>query len=405
MPERTPSPPAARPSPRSGRRLRAALLGVLVLGTATLLGSAPADGQAHPPGGKLAVDTTGCGAPPATLPAGRLSFDVTNNSKVFVTVYVVSPDGTLAYAEIPWLGPGRTLPLDTTLNGGQYAVRCVFSSGPVATSSAIRLDGTAADAVAGYRPMSDKELTGPVNAYRAYVTAALPTLLAAARTLDADVARGDLDAARADWLPAHLDYERLGAAYNSFGDYDDALNGMANGLPQGVDTPGWTGFFALEHALWHGWTAEQVRPLSQQLVTDASGLIDDFPSEDTDPGNLPLRAHEILENALQFQLGGIADYGSDSTLATLDANIQGTQEVLGTIAPVVQELDADLLGRLNGQLAAYQSEVAGYRAADGSWPALSRLGTAQRQRLNADLGGLLEQLAALPNLLTPRNHA
>lgn len=253
--------------------------------------------------------------------------------------------------------------------------------------------------------MSDKELTGPVNAYRAYVSAALPKLLAAAQTLDADVARGDLNAARTDWLPAHLDYERLGAAYNSFGDYDDALNGMANGLPQGVDTPSWTGFFALEYGLWHGWSTDRVRALSQQLVTDAGNLIDDFPSEDTDPGNLPLRAHEILENALQFQLGGIADYGSGTTLATLEANIQGTEEVLGTIAPVVRELDGGLVDRLNSQLAAYESEVASYRATDGSWTAPAKLSTAQRQKLDADLGALLEQLAILPNLLTPRNHA
>ncbi|MEY9946568.1 EfeM/EfeO family lipoprotein [Kitasatospora sp. GAS1066B] len=398
------------PRPRAGavrrRPLRTASVGLLVLAAAALIGSAPSAGApAAPPGGTLRIDTAGCGRPPGQLPAGRVSFTVGNASNVYATVYLTSADAGLAYAEIPWLGPGKTLPLATTLTGGRYAIRCVFSSGPVRTTTPIQVNGTASGAVAGYLPMNDKELTAPVNAYRSYVEAALPKLLAAAQALDADLAHGDLAAARTDWLAAHLDYERLGAAYHSFGDYDDSLNGLANGLPQGVDTPSWTGFFALEQGLWHGRSADQLRPLSQQLVSDASSLIDDFPSEDTDPGDLPLRAHEILENALQSQLTGIADYGSGTTLATLDANIQGTEEVLSVLTPVIQPRDPSLLAQLTRELPALDAEVTAARAANGSWTPVTALTAAQRLRLDGDLGALLEQLAVLPNLLTPRNHA
>ncbi|MDH6108753.1 iron uptake system EfeUOB component EfeO/EfeM [Kitasatospora sp. MAP12-15] len=394
----------SRKAARKRQRL-AGLAGLVVLSAGALIASAPAGSSAAPPGGTLRISTTGCGTPPAQLPSGPIEFTVTNTSGVFATVYLVSADARLAYAEISWLGPGKTLPLDTTLTGGRYAVRCVFSSGPVATSSPVTVTGSASGAVAGYLPMSDLQLSGPVTAYRAYVQGALPQLLAAARTVDADVAHGNLAAARTDWLTAHLDYERLGAAYNSFGDFDDALNGMANGRPQGVDTPDWTGFFALEYGLWHGWSADRLRATSKQLVSDAAGLIQDFPSEDTDPGTLPLRAHEILENALQFQVNGIADYGSGSTLATVDANIQGTEEVLSVLAPVIRPLDGALLDQLNRQLPALQAEVRATRAPDGSWTPPARLTPAQREHLNGDLGALLEQLAFLPNLLTPRNHA
>ncbi|MFI9274390.1 EfeM/EfeO family lipoprotein [Kitasatospora sp. NPDC052896] len=404
MPDPVPSPLPESAAP--ARRWRGtALVGLLLLGVAALTGSARAGSGSALPGGPLRVDAAGCGTPPAHLPAGPLSFAVTNGDNVFASIYLVSPDGGLAYAEIPWVGPNKTLPLATTLTGGQYAVRCVFSNGTVRTSRTVTVTGTAAGAVAGYEPLSDLEMTGPVNAYRGYVTAALPGLLAAAQTLDADLARGDLAAAKADWLTAHLDYERLGAAYNSFGDYDDAINGMANGLPQGVDTPQWTGFFALEQGLWHGAGVDRLRQLSQQLVTDVSGLQQDFPSEDTDPGDLSLRAHEILENALQFQLNGIADYGSGTTLATLGANIQGTQEVLSVLTPVLQPRDPALLDQVSRQLTALSGEVASSRSSSGTWTPVTRLTTAQRQRLDGDLGSLLEELAAIPNLLAPRNHA
>ncbi|GAA2240305.1 EfeM/EfeO family lipoprotein [Kitasatospora cystarginea] len=405
MPERTPPTPPARRR-ETARRLRPALAGLALLGTTALVGSAPADSSLlAPPGGRLRVDTSTCGTPPEHLPAGPVSFSVTNNSKVFATLYVISPDGGLAYAEIPWLGPGKTLPLATTLTGGQYAVRCVFSSGPVLTTLPLTVVGKASGAVAGYPPMPDKEMSAPVKAYRDYVKAALPGLLAAARTLDADIARGDLAAARTDWLTAHLDYERLGAAYNSFGDFDKSLNGMANGLPQGVDTAGWTGFLAAEYGLWHGWDADRLRPVTQQLAADADELVQDFPSEDTDPGDLSLRVHEILENSLQFQLNGTADYGSGTTLATLDANVQGTEKVLDILAPVIRPRDPALLDRLQRELPDFEGKVTAYRAKDGSWTASANLTTAQRQRLDGELGRLLEELAVLPNLLTPRNHA
>ncbi|MGF1426758.1 imelysin family protein, partial [Kitasatospora sp. LaBMicrA B282] len=393
----------ANPARRAAKALYAELFDAAGLVAAAT--AAPADATHKVPGGALTVDTTSCGKPPGQLPAGPLAFSVTNASKVYATVYLTSADASLAYAEISWLGPGRTLPLTTTLTGGRYAIRCVFSSGPVQTTGPVRVDGTAAGAVAGYLPMNDKELTAPVTAYRGYVSAELPKLLAAAQLVDGDLARGDLAAARTDWLTAHLEYERLGAAYNSFGDFDDSLDGMAGGLPQGVDTPTWTGFFALEYGLWHGRTADQLRPLGQQLVTDASGLIDDFPSEDTDPGTLPLRAHEILENGLQFQLNGIADYGGGSTLATLEANIQGTEEVLSVLAPVVRPRDPDLLAELDRELPALDAEVNACKNPDGSWIPAAALGADRRRRLDGDLGDLLEQLAVLPNLLTPRNHA
>ena len=45
--------------------------------------------------------------------------------------------------------------------------------------------------------------------------------------------------------------------------------------------------------------------------------------------------HEILENALEFQLTGHDDYGSGTTLATTQANITGTLELLAILHPLL----------------------------------------------------------------------
>lgn len=364
----------------------------------TLLGGGPN-------GGPLRLDRSACGTPVGQLPAGRLTFGLTDSADVFVAVYLTDPDGARVYGEVTSIAPHQTLPLTTTLAAGHYAFRCVFSDGTVRTSRTLAVQGRTTGAVAGYRPMPDLALAGPVRAYRTWVATALPQLLTAARTLDSDVAHGDLAAARADWLPAHLAYERLGAAYNSFGDFDREIDGLADGLPQGVATPGWTGFHAIEYGLWHGRSAARLRPLTRELVTDIQALRRDFPSEDTDPGDLPLRAHEILENALQFQLTGIADYGSGTALATLGANVRGTREVLDTLRSLLRARDTGLLTAADQQLARVQSDLTKCRTSKGNWIPPARLDTARRQRLDADLGQLLERLAAVPQLLTARTSA
>ncbi|HWG00880.1 MAG TPA: EfeM/EfeO family lipoprotein, partial [Trebonia sp.] len=68
--------------------------------------------------------------------------------------------------------------------------------------------------------------------------------------LAADVRGGDLAAARRDWLTAHLRYQTLGAAYDSFGPYDGKIDGRADAA--GENSPKWTGFYRLEYGLWHG---------------------------------------------------------------------------------------------------------------------------------------------------------
>jgi high-affinity iron transporter len=393
-----------RPRPSRPLLRVGALAGAIAFAAAAGLAVA-ADGPASQHALDLAQAPGRCGTPPGSLGAGPVSFQVTDDSRDFVNVYVIDASSTdTVYAEIQDLAPHATLPLETDLGAGSYAVRCVFSNGKILTSSAISVTGTTDEAVPGYRAMPDLDLQTPVRAYTAWVESQLPKLLADCRALDADVASGDLAAAKQAWLTAHLDYERLGAAYNAFGDFDGEIDGMANGLPSGTSDAGWTGFFATEYALWHGAPTSKVRTLTKSLVSNVAALQQDFPSEEVDPGDLPLRTHEILENALQFQLTGIADYGSGSTLATIYANTQGTAELLSILSPLIERADPRLLASAREGLSEVQQALTADSNAD-AWPPVSGLSTAQRQHLNADLGQLLETLSSVPALLYPRTDA
>ncbi|MFC1413947.1 EfeM/EfeO family lipoprotein [Streptacidiphilus sp. N1-12] len=391
----------------STRRLPYRGLAATVL-TATallLLGGAVAarpDGRAVP---VITVSERDCGSGWTPAGAGPQSLRLSDTARDPAEVYLIGSGDGEVYAEVLSLLPGVPRGLSTTLGGGRYALRCVFTDGTVRTSPSRTLTGRAEDPVLGVLPLPDLDLAGPVNAYRRYVDGALPGLLADSRRLDADTAAGDLARARTDWLTAHLDYERLGAAYNSFGDFDGAVDGTADGLPGGTADPSWTGFHRIEYGLWHGQSAAGLRPLTRGLVGSVQGLIADFPSADIDPGDLPLRSHEILENALQFQLSGSADYGSGSTLATLGANVQGTRAVLAALAGLITPRDPGLLDALDGGLTALDTELAACRTPSGAWIPPAALPLARRQQLDSVLGGLLEQLSTVPDLLQGRPSA
>ena len=85
-----------------------------------------------------------------------------------------------------------------------------------------------------------------------------------------------------------------------------------------------------------------------------------------------LRTHEILENALQFQLTGHDDYGSGTTLATTLANIAGTRELLTLLHPLIAPRYAGLPAVYSG-LDLLQSLIEKEHLPNGSWVPVSAL--------------------------------
>ena len=110
--------------------------------------------------------------------------------------------------------------------------------------------------------------------------------------------------------------------------------------------------------------------------------------------DLGLRTHEILENALQFQLTGHDDYGSGTTLATTLANIEGTRELLQVLHPLLVTRYLGLpqvyvwLDRLQGLILAA-------RHPNGSWTPVSELSVPQREQIDAAASESLQVLAPI----------
>ncbi|MFC4055622.1 EfeM/EfeO family lipoprotein [Actinomadura syzygii] len=352
-------------------------------------------------GGGLAVQVgrARCGEGWGSARAGARTLLVHNGDSAPVDVTVVDPSRGTVFAELEGVGPGTTRPLRVGLGAGTYAIGCRPADGAAVTGPRVRVSGPGGGA-RGVRPLTRNDLDPAVRVYRARIVAGLGTLVRRTDALRDAVRSGDLDAARDAWLPAHLAYARLGAAYGAFGDRGDAIDGRPAGLPDGVRDPGFRGFHRVERGLWHGASAASLRGPADRLAADVRALRDGFPRAQIDAGDLGLRAHEILEDALRFELTGATDQGSGTTLATVAANVDGTRMVLAPLRPLLADRLPELPSIDAGLACASRLLRAQYR--HGRWTPLDRLGTVERERLNGAIGELVERLASVATVATVR---
>ncbi|MEU0900467.1 iron uptake transporter permease EfeU [Streptomyces massasporeus] len=402
-PPRPDSTPAAQPTAPAPARPRLLLPVAVVAVPALLAGLVVALAHPKPATGEIvAVSGTDCGQGFTAPEPGRQDFRMHNTGNQTSEVYLIDPSSNAVYGEIEGLAPGTTRDLVATVAGGTYAWRCVPADGKAVTSKAVRVGGAAgAHSVV---PVSERDLAAPLKAYRAYVNQGLATLVTRTRKLSDDIRAGHLDTARADWLTAHHTYASLGAAYGTFEDFDQKIDGRPDGLPGGVHDKDFTGFLRIEYGLWHGESAAGLRGVAQQLADDTAGLRKAFPHQEFDPFDLPLRAHEILENTLQFELTGDTDQGSGSGLATTDADLAGTRELLAVLRPLLTPRAPRLLPTVDADIARLRKLLDSAHHGTG-WTPVDRLGPAAKDRIDGATGQLLEDLSPVPDLLEIRKSA
>jgi high-affinity iron transporter len=382
-----------------------AVAGVLVtvpaLAVGTAIAALPARGSASP---TVTVTDTGCGKDWTSASAGAQVFTVRNSSGKSGEVALVNAGGGIV-GEIETIGPATSAPLSATLTAGTYSFQCAMSGSAAPMRSApVQVTGTTSQApVVAVRPVTLADLTPPNKLYQAYAAGALARLTAEVTRIQGDLKRGDIAAAKTDWLAAQLDWERVGASYDSFGDLGVAVDGLPDGLPDGVADKDFTGLHRLEYGLYHGQSATELLPVAGTLAADIAKVRKNLTSGDLagDAANLPLRAHEILEDALRDHLSGVDDQGAGTAYPMTYADVQATQAVLSELGPLISSRQPGLVASVSGQAAALRKALLATRAGD-QWRPAGQVSLTQRQAVNASIGALLETLSDIPTLLEIR---
>jgi high-affinity iron transporter len=349
--------------------------------------------------GTVNVGDFNCGPHWSAPRSGQRQITVVNTGSSVVDVELQGASSSLTYGEIEAMAPGLTRSMTAVIPPGRYRLACVYSENATVYSPTEVVSGPSVPDAHPYLKVTYSQMAPLVASYRAAVTAGLSTLATDTDRLRTLADAGQLAQAEPAWLTAHLDYAALGAAYDTFGDFNDEIDGRPNGLTQGVDDPNWTGFLRLEYALWHNQPPVTVASVADQLDAVVHQLVVAFPEQTTMPNDLSLRTHEILENTLQFELTGETDQGSHTGLATAEANVQGTEMTLAAITPLLRQNDPVVFAAVTDSLHRLGTLLRTYQLPDGTWIPVQSLSLTQRQHLDGTIGAYLETVSPVPDIL------
>ena len=253
-------------------------------------------------------------------------------------------------------------------------------------------------------PVAPSAFAAPIAAYRHYAERWSTKLAAEVPALRAALASGDRLAAERAWGVAYSDYLHLGAVYGLLpGTIDQRIDGMPNTLP-GDGSPGgpsasFSGLHRVEFGLWNGASPQSLVRWASQLQRDVVTLRRVLPTVQISPLDYATRAHEILEDAQRDLLSGTDVPWSGAGVLGTAAGLAATQEVIGTLTPVLQGRD-NTLGEVQSWLLQLQGVLNRLRAAHrGTYPSLGQLTTAEREQLNGAMTGTLGALADVPGTL------
>ena len=356
----------------------------------------------------VTVSRTSCAPEWSTAVTGTQTITVTNNSGLAGEVNLDNSAGAVV-GELETIGPGTSAPLTATLGAGTYTFRCLMGSLAATLSQPVTISAGTGETIAApvaVKPVTVSDLTPPNKLYQGYAAGQLAGLATTVTAIQADLRHGNIPQAKKDWLTAQLDWERVGASYDSFGDLGLAVDGLPDGLPGGVNDKGFTGLHRIEYGLWHGQPAAELLPVADTLAMNVAAVEKNLTSDDLagDPTQLPLRVHEIIEDALRDHLSAIDDEGAGAAYAMTYADTQVDKVVLGYLANLLDERKPGLVATADSQLAALQSALLATKAG-GQWQSLTAVSLEQRQQVNAATGALLETLASVPDLLeVPPTH-
>ncbi len=397
-----------------------AVAGVLVVIPAVVAGATIA---ALPAASSASVTTvtvtrTACAQNWTSAAAGTQTFTVDNQSGLPGEINLDDTSGDIV-AEIETIGPATSAQLTATLSNGTYVFKCFMGALAATASQPVQVTGGSNSSATSrsanspvsagpiaVKPVTVAELAGPNKEYQAFAAVQLAQLAQAVSRIQADLRSSDVAAAKANWLNAQLDWERVGASYDSFGNLGLAVDGLPDGLPGGVNSPNFTGLHRLEYGLWHGQSAASLVPAAATLARNVATVRRDLTSDDLagDPTNLPIRAHEILEDALRDHLSGIDDQGSGAAFAETFADLQVADAVLGYLTPLLNARQPGLPSIADGQLAILKQALLATQV-NGQWESLATAPLSAREQVDSAIGAALETLSTVPDLLeVPPTH-
>lgn len=332
---------------RRRRSTRALVLAVLALGGGLAVAGC---GEEDPPAGAeqldFALTDDGCDPVDAEVPAGPVTFNISNDGTAEHTELEVL-DGDNILGERENITEGLTASFSLTLQEGEYTVRCAQSGdGGTLTVTAAK-DG--AD--------STPELTEASDTYQAYVERNAADLVRRTKPFVAAVIAGDVARAKELYPAARVPYERIEPVAESFGDLDPRIDARINDVPANQ----FSGFHELEQALWVNNTTDGMAPVAKQLLADVEELQKKSQGLQLQAAQIANGASALLDEVSASKITGEEERYSHVDLVDFQANVDGSEAAFEAVKPLLEEKDPELAAEITKRFAAVNRALDPYR--------------------------------------------
>lgn len=371
------------------------ILGLLVVSVAACTGTgasaAPGDEAA-----RIAISISDSGCSPATVraAAGPVTFTVTNDGTETGEFEIVQ-NGERVIDELENIIPGFVVNMATRLDGGTYAMQC---GNLQTTAGVLTVSGGLAASAEPNKVVDQAKLDAARDVYARYVDTQVADLVKRIEVFTTAVERGDLEGAKASYAAARVPWERIEPIAELFPDVDKAIDFRQEDFQGGVNDPEFKGFHRIEKALWADGSTDGLAPFAADLRVKVDELGTRIGALMIDPRVMARGAGELIDEVAQSKMTGEEDRYSKMDLYSIDGNVDGSAEIVNDLRPILQDLDAAYLARLDAANAAVESVIAVYAVGDG-FKAFDQVSASDLKLMQARLADLSELLAELPGKL------
>lgn len=337
--------------------------------------SGPSESKKADDAGQMVHVTIGegtCLADPATMPAGKVTFEIKNEGKDPNEFEVLTENKLQIASEKENIGPGTTTSLTTTLKEGTYHTACKPNMvGDFVGMAKFEVTPGSGGEVSEDQKEAEKKA---IDNYTAYVKDQVGELLTATKDFTQAYVDGNIQRARELYAVARQRYERIEPTAEDFGieeagDLDAALDSRVQDLAHDANKEpwspevleGWTGWHRIEADLFsapnshYSFASQQERQAAADNLNETTQKLYDlvFGKIDGKKGKFELAlsdvatgAAELLEEVGESKIVGEEETFSHTDLYDFKANVEGAEVAYGSVADIVKSKDKDLAEKI-----------------------------------------------------------
>lgn len=383
-----------RGSPAAAIRL-AATATALVTAAGVVTACGNADGATDKNGSTVDITLTskGCKPDPTKVPAGPVTFDITNENASKVSEAELL-DGKVIAGEKENLTPGLSGSFSLKLDAGSYTVYC-----PNAKTEKWDFQVTGGKAKSSFSKDVSTSLNQATAKYHDYVVGQVHAFNKATGAFTDAVRAGDIAKAKRLYAQARYHYETVEPVAESFGSLDPQIDARVNDVAAGDR---WTGFHRLEKALWKDGSLKGMTPVANELDKDGARLTKLVADTTYQPAQLANGATELLNEVASSKITGEEDRYSHTDLSDFKANIVGGKKAFDLLEPALRKIDPALAKRVDKHYGTVLSALEQYEGnyAGSGFENYAAVGQSERKALTQKVNALAEPLSEVAAKVT-----